>query len=295
MKTANKPSKVTKTPLGSIQLANGEKKIFPMNDFFLNFTFKDESNWETLRQIINIFIEAYQKHNPDTLAKKIDGNITVETQYQYLLDIQNTTRDQHIKIIENSGDTTYIEFQNRANIKKPIPERAVEYFGLGIGHSKGMFVNQIWLLAKDVESVLNNEMFARHIWTNEVTHNAHPNTSGILYVSLSQLSKKDCVAGELAKFLLGKISDAEKELSSEIVKQVARQFSVSFDIFKADKGVTTAMLVKDRFIEEGHEETTIEIALEMARDGMSVEKIAKYTKTSLQWVEELIASAEVEE
>jgi hypothetical protein len=50
-----------------------------------------------------------------------------------------------------------------------------------------MFANQIWLLAKDVESVLNNEMFARFILANEVTHNAHPNASGILYVSLSQL------------------------------------------------------------------------------------------------------------
>ena len=128
MKTASKPLKATKIPLGCIKLVNGEKKIFPMNDLLLNFTFKDKANWETLRQIINIFIEAYQKHNPDTLAKKIDGNITVETQYQYLLDIQNTTRNQDIKVIENSGNTTYIMFQNRANIKIPIPERAVEYF-----------------------------------------------------------------------------------------------------------------------------------------------------------------------
>jgi hypothetical protein len=35
MKTASKSSKTTKTPLGCILLEGREKKIFPMNDFFL--------------------------------------------------------------------------------------------------------------------------------------------------------------------------------------------------------------------------------------------------------------------
>jgi hypothetical protein len=113
-----------------------------------------------------------------------------------------------------------------------------------------MFANQIWLLAKDVSSVLFDNPFSRHILTDEVTGNTHPNTSCIMYVSLSRLSKEKSVAGELARFLLGKSND---DIGDEVVKQVMQQFSTSFEAFKADKEVATAMLVKDRFLEEGIE------------------------------------------
>jgi len=57
-------------------------------------------------------------------------------------------------MVEDKGAVTYIEFQNKATTNPPIPVRSVEYFGLGIGHSKGKTANQIWLLAEDVGAVL---------------------------------------------------------------------------------------------------------------------------------------------
>jgi len=81
--------------------------------------------------------------------------------------------------------------------------RSVEYFGLGIGHSKGKIANQLWLLAEDVDSVIYAHPFAHYILKDEVTGKDHPTTSGIMYVSLRKLSQEQGPAGELASYLLG--------------------------------------------------------------------------------------------
>lgn len=257
-----------KTPLGYIQLDNGEKAIFPLNDFFLSFTFNDKKNWEALRYIVNTMIEAYQKNTPNTLLEQVIGDIVVETQYKYLLDVQNTTRNQDFKIIEEK--LTYVEFQNRANVDPPIPIRAVEYLGLGMGHSKGKIANQIWLLAENVESVLFGNTFGEYAMTNVKNSKVHPNSSGLLYISLPRLSKEKSPAGELALFLLGKVSDINKDISDKAVKNIAKQFQTSFDAFRSDKEVTQAMLVKERFLREGRDEGREEGRVE-GREGLMTE------------------------
>ena len=37
-----------KTPLGHVELDSGAIEIYPMNDFFLNFTYDNPENWESL-------------------------------------------------------------------------------------------------------------------------------------------------------------------------------------------------------------------------------------------------------
>ena len=175
-----------KIPLGYIELDNGTKAIYAMNDIFLNYTFEHAAYWETLRLMVNLLLEAYKQKNPNSSVSPIKGSIIVKTQYQHLLNIENTTRDQDIKITEDEKNATYIEFQNRANTQPPIETRAVEYFGLGIGHSKGKIANQIWLLAEDVDSVLLGEPFTRYILKDEITNNVHPTSSGLCSVSLSK-------------------------------------------------------------------------------------------------------------
>jgi len=219
------------TPLGYIELENGAKPIYPMNDIFLNYTFDNPANWENLRTTVNLIIEANKNNNPTTTLKPIEGNIKVSTQFKHLLTTQNKTRDQDIKITASQDDATYIEFQNRAKPQIPIEIRAVEYFGLGIGHSKGKLANQIWLLAEDVDVVLHGKTFARYILKDEVTGKEHPATSGILYVSLTKLSKENTPAGETASFLLGKLSDP----TDKTVKRVSEAFKNSFEAFKAEK------------------------------------------------------------
>ena len=236
-----------KIPLGYIELDNGSKAIYAMNDIFLNYTFENAAYWETLRLMVNLLFEAYKRKNPNASVKPIEGSIVVKTQYQHLLNVENTTRDQDINITEDEENTTYIEFQNRANTQPPIETRAIEYFGLGIGHGKGKIANQIWLLAEDVDSVLNGELFANYILKDEVTGNIHPTSSGIMYVSLSKLSKVQSPEGELASFLLGKTVNP----INEAVKTIIYNFNNSFSAFKADKEVAKMLSVAERYRNDG--------------------------------------------
>ena len=238
-----------KIPLGYIELENGAKPIYAMNDIFLNYIFDNEENWEALRLLLNIMLDAYKQIMPSTMLDLVEGEIKVETQYKYLLNVENTTRAQDIKMTA-TGDITYIEFQNRTQTTPPIEARAVEYFGLGIGHSKGKTANQVWLLADDIDSVLHGEQFARYILKNEATGVQHPGNSGIMYVSLPKLSQKEGPAGELAAFLMGKVAGVK----SETANKVAQAFNDGFNMFKRDKEALTMMTVRERWLYEGRDE-----------------------------------------
>ena len=178
------------TPLGYVELANGSKAIYPMNDIFLNYTFENPEYWDALRSIVNLIVAEYKQQKPDALVSLIKGNIKVRTQFRHLLNTKNITRDQDIKITENEDESTYIEFQNRASTDPPVEIRSVVYFGLGIGHSNGKLANQVWLLAEDVDSVLHEKTFMRYVLKDEIMSNAHPSKSGIMYVSLTRLSQE---------------------------------------------------------------------------------------------------------
>jgi len=261
-------------PLGYVDLPDGSKAIYPMNDIFLNYTFEDVEYWEALRLTANLIIAAYKQYKPTTKVKTITGDIKVRTQYQHLFRKDNTTRDQDLKMVEDDANSTYLEFQNRAKPDVPIEIRSVEYFGLGIGQSKGKLANQIWLLAQDVETVLYDETFTRYILNDEVTGKDHPTTSGIMYVSLTKLSKEDSPAGEMAAFLLGKVDEPK----NEVVKKITDAFKKSFQTFKTDKEVARMLSLADRYrhdgVVEGEERGAINAAdkfLELIKSGFTPE------------------------
>ena len=253
-----------KIPLGYIELDNGSKPIYAMNDIFLNYTFDDATYWETLRLIVNLLFVAYKQKNPGASVKPIEGSIVVKTQYQHILNVENITRDQDIKITEDEEHTTYIEFQNRANTQPPIETRAIEYFGLGIGRGKGKIANQIWLLAEDVDSVLHGEWFTNYILKDEVTGNVHPTSSSIMYISLSKLSKEKSPEGELASFLLGKTVNP----LNEAVKTIINNFNNSFSAFKTDKEVAKMLSVAERYRNDGWYEGANKV-VELIKNGLS--------------------------
>jgi len=288
MKNASKPPVITKAPLGYIQLEDGEKKpISPMNDMFLNYFFKDAHTWEALRQIVNIFIGAFQKYKPDAKIEQIIGDIEVETQYQHLLGAKKSdVRYQDIKVSETSAKkkvVTYVEFQNWAYTTPPVPKRAIEYFGLGIGRSKGIIANQIWLLAEDVNRVLLGKPFAHYLMTNDVVGNIHPYAPHTMYVSLPSLSLEKSQAGELATFLLGNTIN----ITDKMVMGVVEQFRASFDIFKDDKEVAKAMTVQERFEQRGEDRGIIKSALLFLRKGMSLQEVAETLELTDDLVEHL--------
>ena len=90
-------------PLGYVEAPNGKRAIFPMHDIFLGFTFQNPENWELLRTMINIMIEAYRATNASTTATPILGHITVKTQYQHFLSPQSTPLSQDALKDEKTG------------------------------------------------------------------------------------------------------------------------------------------------------------------------------------------------
>jgi len=278
-------------PIGYIELPSGLKAIHAMNDIFLNYTFQAPENWETLRLIVNIIVESYRQTVAETLLKPITGSIEVKTQFKHFLDDGRTTRDQDLKMIEDKGNLTFIECQNRAITTPPIPIRSVEYFGLGIGHSKGKQANQIWLLAEDVNVVLQGKYFANYILKDEATGHTHPSTSGILYVSLEKLSQENTPAGELAAVLLGK----EKNTSDENVVKVTQALKTSFENFKNDKEVAYVYSLQERWTNEarleGKAEGILEFARKLIKRNRPIEEIVEDSGLSREYIESLMNEA----
>jgi len=120
-----KTGKEKKVPLGFVELSNGAKKIYPMNDIFLNYKFQMKENWEILRMMVNILTAAFNRRYPTKAMRLIEVLQEVRTQFKHLTDVGNTTRDRDIKIAEKKPISTYVEFQNRAITRIPVPVRAV--------------------------------------------------------------------------------------------------------------------------------------------------------------------------
>jgi len=240
----------TKTPLGFVELDSGSMEIFALDDLFLNFTFEKEENWEEFRLMMNILLEEYTKLNPTTVATLIEGAIRIKTQYKFYINAKkkNKTRNQDFESDElETNRLKYVEFQNKATSKPPIPDRAFEYFVLSIGKNPGKAVTQIWLLASDAESVLQEETFMNYILKDEATNKAFPNSSSIMFISLTKLSQQNNLAGELALFLLGKLTAPP----SEEIKRIVNTFNTSFEAFKDDKEVKNTMTIAEKWKNEG--------------------------------------------
>ena len=239
-----------KIPLGFVELESGSMEIFALDDLFLNFTFENEENWEDFRLMINILLEEYTKLNPATVTTLIEGAIRIKTQYKFYINAKkkNETRNQDFESDElDMHKLKYVEFQNKATSKPPIPDRAFEYFVLSLGKNPGKAVTQIWLLASDAESVLQEETFMNYILKDESTNKAFPNSSSIMFISLTKLSQQKNLAGELALFLLGKLAAPK----SEEVKRIAKTFNASFELFKDDKEVKNTMTIVEKWRNEG--------------------------------------------
>jgi len=86
-----------------------------------------------------------------------------------------------------------------------------------------------------------------YILKDEATNKAFPNSSNIMFISLTKLSQQKNLAGELALFLLGKLATPQ----SDEVKRIAKTFNTSFELFKDDKEVKNAMTIAEKHRNEG--------------------------------------------
>lgn len=277
-------------PLGYIQLPDsGLVRIDPMHDTFLNYAFERMENWNIPKGIVNILSEEYERvsTNKEHKIPYITGDVIVETQYQFFLDSTNgknapTSRKQDIKISQigdDNNDHVYVEFQNRSVTRPFLGDRALQYFGLGIGHNQEHKADQIWLLAEvshDIDAkLLNGAIFTNYIMKNE-NNTAFPNSSSITLVNLEKLSEQKNKAGELAVILLGK----EVAVTHPEVEQIQNGLNKTFEIFKIDKEVQKMLTLQERAREQGFEDGR-EQGLE---DGMEIaaKLISKLRNVSIE-------------
>ena len=47
-----------RSPLGHIDVPGGKIAVFPTNHVFLTYTFDKQDYWETLRLIVNVFVQS---------------------------------------------------------------------------------------------------------------------------------------------------------------------------------------------------------------------------------------------
>ena len=267
-------------PLGYINLESGKKPIYAFDDFFLNYTFNKKENWEELRLIINILLEAYALECPGTILKPIKDKIIVTTQFKNYMKNQHKPKEQDFEIKEvYLKKFTYIEMQNKASTTKPIEIRAVEYFVLGISQNPGHASNQVWLLAENVDKLLHGMTFANYLLREESSGIAYPNTSSILFVNLKKLSDEETVSGELAAFLLGKT----RGINSGKAKRISDALKKSSRAFSKDKGVKKRMSIKQKWQDEAKVEGTEEGIQQGLQQGMQqgAAKIVELIKTGL--------------
>ena len=237
-----------RTPLGHIELDAGRQPVHAMHDFFLNYMFNKEANWEVLRLILNIFLGEYARRHPGSAIPLIEGEIEVETQYRYYLDLGNPAKSQDFRISLVHGGTVYfVEFQNRASTDPPVVIRAPDYQVQGMKHCRGKTTVQVWLLAEDVGGLYGGGGFANYVSTDAVSGRPYPVSSSLAFVSLTALSGSGGVAGELASFLLGE----GKRIKSDEVRRIKAAFMKSLRAFCKNKEVRTRMSVAEKYRLEG--------------------------------------------
>ena len=269
-------------PLGYIETPGGQIAVNVMNDVFTNYHFAKEEHWEELRKIVNIYIEGYASEYPQTTIETITGEISVETQYIKFKTPNKKTDRQDFKLI--GKNITYMELQNEPYVNPNLEERSASYFGMGIAVAGGKTSNQIWLMAKDNSKLMHGNKYTYYVLSDERTGKRHPNLSGIMFVSLTKISREESLSGELSMFLLGIETEIENFNHSD-VKTIAKEVKKGFKIFKEDKEATNMLSFAERKLSEGEArgeargriEGKIEGKIEICHTvfGLSTKEIAK--------------------
>ena len=266
-----------------MELTTGLKEIYPTNDFFLNYAFKEKKNWETLRDMGNIIIEAYQAYAPKTHLQTIQGPIVVETQYAYYTSEKGKPKSQDFGI-DTEDAITFMEVQNNVLINPPLEVRARDYLGhsisLSLGNNKTKTVTQIWLLANDNDKLLNGQVFINYVLTDETTGHQYPLQTNLMAVSLKRLGELEGEGAELAQFMLGyPVTPTTARL-----KKIIKSLKNSMTTMKQDKEASTYMSKWDEhaYAAEAKFKASLRERLQaLEQEGLSPSEILQQLEDSL--------------
>ena len=288
--------KINENIIGYMELEDGEEKpISTLDNYFLTYTFEQKVYWKTLRDLTNIFYNAYIDYCQHTNISPIEGEVTVKTEHANYKNFESKMpQRQDIRIESNNGRFDYVEFQNSRRSKPPIEVRSVEYFSYSLTRGRDKRATHIWLLAEPVDKLLRGNTYSNFVLMDEAHHHPHPNATNILFVDLERLSRADSPAGELAGVLLG----AVKRPRNSQVALIFENLLHSFNLFKVDKEVRDTMTRREFHVAEGEargeakakaraEAEKIESAQMMIEDNLPIEKIERYTGLSSEKIMQL--------
>ena len=121
--------------------------------------------------------------------------------------------------------------------------------------------NQVWILTEPIEYLLHRASIKRYVLKDEIGDDLHPIESGIMYVDLKKLAKKNYPAGELASFLLGH----DRRLKYSMVRKTVRMIKKSFRKFKDEKEGSSMLTALEKAAEEGEARGEAKKTEEMAK------------------------------
>ena len=246
--------------LGFIDTDTGRKPIPTLDHIYLNYTFQNKKNWETLRGIINIVYNAYTQSQQEDNIDPIECNINVITQFPYYKNMETTKPKEQDFRIESETRIDYIDFQNSTHPNIPIKERSIEYFAFSIIREKEKQVAHVWLLDGARTELLQGNIFSNYTIFDRVNRHFHPNKANILYVDLKSLSQTDTQAGELASVLVGTL----KTPKDPQVALILQNLESSFNEFKNDTEAHNIMTTSEYLIAEGRAEGRAELLPQIA-------------------------------
>jgi hypothetical protein len=264
----NRRRRWRKKPLGYITLNsenahNTKVPIHPMNDIFSNYAYDKPENWGALKDMVNIFLEAYLDRNKGVdkgSVAYIDGDVIVETQLEHYSNIEalnNPKKRQDFKIGhgEEAKNTTFVELQNRNQSKPSLLVRSLQYLGLSLSNLKNNekdigSTSQLWLLGQNERRLCGGEPIKRYALADNVHKGSFPVPVNIIYVSLPLCAKElTGAAKELAGFLLG----YDMPLHDKRVIGIANTLKQELDNFREEKGLLPMLSIlgeRDAIIQE---------------------------------------------
>ena len=272
----------SKNIIGYVPLRNGLKEVTTLDNYFLTYTFAQKMYWKTLRDMTNIFYNAYIEHYKDTSITPIEGEIIVKTEVTHYENVETATPKRQDMRIGSDKKIDYVEFQRRPHPNLPIDERSVQYFGFSLTSGCDKHTSHLWLLDGEVGKLLQKDTFANYILMTEIDHHPHPNTNNILYVNLKRLARADTPAGELANVLIGKV----KTPTYPEVRLILKNLKNSFEVFREDNKVRDYMNIREQQVAIGEAKARAELTPIIAeKDEQLSEKDEQLSKKDKQIAE----------
>ena len=166
----NESKNENKNILGNVSLDTGLKPIILLNDVFINYTFMDKANWETLRNKVNILYKAYTKEHPTTSITTIEGKINnIITQFPYYKDKDSKTPKRQDAKIDSEYKIDYIEMQNDPSPELSIAERSLSQNSDNVRYPSNYIIQEV--IEKPIRSValmkitrIINENLEKEMW-----------------------------------------------------------------------------------------------------------------------------------